>query len=57
MTPKIKKQKKLLINQGTDNHLNSFSRLEATATAEIPTTVSQTFQELLNIMNNFYEKI
>lgn len=40
MAPKIKKQKKVLINQGNENTSN-FSRLEATATAEIPTTVSQ----------------
>jgi hypothetical protein len=39
MTPKIKKQKKLLINQGSDDNHSNFSRLEATATAEIPTTV------------------
>lgn len=42
MAPKIKKQKKVLINQGVSNeNTSNFSRLEATATAEIPTTVSQ----------------
>jgi hypothetical protein len=41
MTPKIKKQKKLLINQGQREQQPSFSRLEATATAEIPTTVNR----------------
>lgn len=42
MTPQIKKQKKLFINQGgnNSNNTNNFSRLEATAVAEIPTFVS-----------------
>ncbi|KAG5684236.1 hypothetical protein PVAND_013474 [Polypedilum vanderplanki] len=39
MTPQIKKQKKVFINQGgNSNNFNNFSRLEATAVAEIPTT-------------------
>jgi hypothetical protein len=38
MAPKIVKQKKMFLNQGVSQQ-PSFSRLEATATAEIPTTV------------------
>ena len=41
MAPKIKRQKKVFLNQGKDNEdTSNFSRLEATAIAEIPTTVS-----------------
>ena len=40
MTPKILKQKKVLINQGQKQQQPNFSRLEATAIAEIPTTVN-----------------
>lgn len=39
MTPKIVKQKKVYLNQG-GNEQPSFSRLEATASAEIPIIVS-----------------
>lgn len=38
MAPKIVKQKKVYLNQGASDQ-PSFSRLEATASAEIPTTV------------------
>lgn len=41
MTPKIVKQKKVFLNQGNSAPTN-FSRLEATASAEIPITVSRT---------------
>lgn len=40
MAPKIVKQKKVFLNQGNANNSVDFSRLEATAIAEIPTTVS-----------------
>lgn len=40
MTPKIKKQKKLFVSTGAPEP-PSFSRLEATAVAEIPMTVSR----------------
>lgn len=40
MAPKNFKQKKIYLNQGNENNSIDFSRLEAAATAEIPTTVS-----------------
>lgn len=47
MTPKIKRQKKVFLNQGKDNDdTSNFSRLEATAIAEIPTTVSNFINSL-----------
>lgn len=47
MTPKIKRQKKVFLNQGKDNdETSNFSRLEATAIAEIPTTVSNFINSL-----------
>lgn len=53
MEPKIKKQKKVLINQGLAEP-TSFSRLEATAIAEIPTTVNSTFEFLIKYFMNSY---
>lgn len=39
MAPKIQRQKKVYLNKGGNENAANFSRLEATATAEIPTTV------------------
>lgn len=61
MTPKIKRQKKVFLNQGKDNDdTSNFSRLEATAIAEIPTTVSHfhtnSIQTLINeIKLNYFQ--
>lgn len=40
MAPKIERQKKVFLNRGGNENPSDFSRLEATATAEIPTTVN-----------------
>ena len=42
MTPNIVKQKKVYLNQG-ENEQPSFSRLEATASAEIPIIVGSLY--------------
>lgn len=46
MTPNIERQKKVYLNKGVNENPSNFSRLEATATAEIPTFV--------RISRNFY---
>ena len=66
MTPKILKQKKVLINQGQKQQQPNFSRLEATAIAEIPTTVNgkcfevefeknlSNFENQIRVFSHFY---
>lgn len=39
MAPKIERQKKVYLNKGGKENASDFSRLEPTATAEIPTFV------------------